>query len=219
MGSPPLLLFRRVLSRSLHFPSRTSEGSSKTFFSLPATASFRRRMNCAQNSILMRPCGPVNASLLRLRSIRPLVPAVAKLAAIAPVVTLSNSPAWHSHHHKTLALACAPYLTALYTSYGLGVPAKPDPAAFHLISARHTVPMDRIVAVGDRWSVDIVAALDANVGTIIWTSEKPNDCPAPQLITNGRVQVIKNISDVVPLIKRLTDAGSVDAGRGYCKRR
>ncbi len=133
------------------------------------------------------------------------VPAVTKLADIAPVVTLSNSPAWHAHHHETLATACAPHLTALYTSYGLGVPAKPDPAAFHLISARHNVPVERIVAVGDRWSVDIVAALDANIGTIIWTSKEPNDSPKPHLITNGRVHAIDDISRAVPLIEYLTD--------------
>ncbi len=137
------------------------------------------------------------------------VPAVTKLANIAPVVTLSNSPAWHAHHHETLAIACSPHLTALYTSYGLGVPAKPDPAAFHLISVRHSVPAERIVAVGDRWSVDVVAALDANVGTIIWTSKEPNDSPEPQLIANGRVHVIDNISGVVPLIEYLTDDAGV----------
>lgn len=133
------------------------------------------------------------------------VPAVAQLATIAPVVTLSNSPAWHSHHHDALALACTPHLTALYTSYGLGVPAKPDPAAFHLISARHNVPTERIVAVGDRWPVDVAAALAAHIGTIIWTSPKPNDSPEPQLITNGRVHVVNDISGLVPLIEYLTD--------------
>jgi FMN phosphatase YigB (HAD superfamily) len=133
------------------------------------------------------------------------IPAVTKLATIAPVVTLSNSPAWHAHHHETLTTACSPHLTALYTSYGLGVPAKPDPAAFHLISARHNVPLERIAAVGDRWSVDIVAALNANIGTIIWTSQKPDDSPQPQLITNGRVHAINDISDAVPLIEYLTN--------------
>lgn len=137
------------------------------------------------------------------------VSAVTRLADIAPVVTLSNSPAWHAHHHETLAIACSPHLTALYTSYGLGVPAKPDPAAFHLISAHHNVPVERIAAVGDRWSVDVVAALDANVCTIIWISENPNDSPEPQLIANGRVHAINNISGVAPLIEYFTDDAGV----------
>lgn len=137
------------------------------------------------------------------------VPAVTKLAKIAPVVTLSNSPAWHAHHHETLATACAPHLAALYTSYGLGVPAKPDPAAFHLISARHNVPLERIVSVGDRWPVDIAAALDANVGTIIWTSQEPHDSPEPQLIANGRVRTISDIASAAPLSERLTDDARV----------
>lgn len=136
------------------------------------------------------------------------VPTVAKLAAIAPVVTLSNSPAWHAHHHETLAITCSPYLTALYTSYGLGVPAKPDPAAFHNISVRHDVPAERIVAVGDRWSVDVAAALDANIGTIIWISRQPNSSAQSQLITKGRVHVIDEISSVVPLIDHLDSSPS-----------
>ncbi len=130
-------------------------------------------------------------------------PAVTQLSAIAPVVTLSNSPVWHAHHHETLAAACSPHLTALYTSYGLGVPAKPDPAALHLISTRHNVPVEHIVAVGDRWSVDVVAALAANIGTIIWISGEPNESSEPQLIFSSRVYAIDGISSVVPLIENL----------------
>lgn len=62
-----------------------------------------------------------------------------------------------------------------------------------------------------RRSVDVVAALDANVGTIIWISEEPDDSPESQLIANGRIHVISDISGVAPLIEHIAGDWSITA--------
>jgi FMN hydrolase / 5-amino-6-(5-phospho-D-ribitylamino)uracil phosphatase len=143
---------------------------------------------------------PVDRVTAPFRIYPDAVSAVAQLAGIAPVVTLSNSPAWHAHHHETVAAACKPHITALYTSYGLGVPAKPDPAPFHAIATRHNVPTHSTVAVGDRWHIDVVAALAAGIGTVVWITDEPATAPEPDLLTSGRVQAVPSIADVAALL-------------------
>lgn len=129
------------------------------------------------------------------------VQSVAILDRIAPVVTLSNSPAWHAHHHAALAAACEPHITALYTSCTLRVPAKPNPAAFHAVAVRHGVSPKSIIAVGDRWHVDVIAALVAGVKTIVWVTENPASAPEPALVKSGRVHTVSHITEVAQLIE------------------
>ncbi|MFI6173826.1 HAD family hydrolase [Nocardia sp. NPDC051052] len=93
---------------------------------------------------------------------------LAALSRHAPVVTLSNSHPWHAEHHRRVWQAFRPHLTALHTSYELGV-AKPDPSIFRAVARIHGVQVRSIVHVGDSWRDDIEGAVNAGCRAV-WLS-------------------------------------------------
>lgn len=112
--------------------------------------------------------------------------AVAALAALAPTVTLSNSIAWHAHHHRAVERACAPHLTALHTSYELQA-VKPDAAAFHAVAAAHGVDPEDVVHVGDSWQADVLGALDAGARAVWITAGRDLPEIDPEMVSMVRV--------------------------------
>jgi FMN phosphatase YigB (HAD superfamily) len=129
--------------------------------------------------------------------------AVAALAELAPTVTLSNSIAWHAHHHETVRAACRGHLTAAYTSYELGV-AKPDPEAFERVAAAHGSRIEELVHVGDAWQADVLGALEAGARAV-WISAG-DDVPAvdPDLIP--RVRVARDITAAPTVLRAWEEA-------------
>jgi FMN phosphatase YigB (HAD superfamily) len=117
--------------------------------------------------------------------------AVASLAAVATTVTLSNSLAGHAHHHAAVTAAC-PGLTALYTSYGLGL-AKPDPAVFRQVASWHGAAMNELVHVGDSWTDDVLGVLAAG-GRAVWIAAG-RPVPDPALARARAVLVVDDIAE------------------------
>lgn len=94
--------------------------------------------------------------------------AVAGLAEQARVVTLSNSHPWHWHHHQAVWNSCGQHLTAMHTSYHLGI-AKPDPDVFRTVARHHNVEVHNLLHIGDSWGDDVLGATAAG-GRAMWLS-------------------------------------------------
>lgn len=140
------------------------------------------------------------------------VGAVAELAEIAPTVTLSNSIAWHAHHHEAIRQACGRHLTAVHTSYELGA-AKPDVAAFDAVADAHDVDPEDLVHVGDSWQADVLGALDAGARAVWITAgrdlpEVDPNAVDPEWIS--RIRVARDIT-AVPKVLRAWASQDQDA--------
>jgi phosphoglycolate phosphatase-like HAD superfamily hydrolase len=64
-----------------------------------------------------------------------------------------------------------------------GCERKPDPAGFNALLARHKLPRERVLAVGDR-QLDIVAGQRAGISTCLFRGEPHPDCPPDFTITS-----------------------------------
>lgn len=129
--------------------------------------------------------------------------AVAALARIAPTVTLSNSIAWHAHHHDTVRAACEGHLAAAYTSYELGV-AKPARAAFERVAAAHGASVEELVHIGDTWHADVLGALSAGARAV-WIATR-RDLPAYEPERSGRVRAARDITEVPAVLRAWAEA-------------
>ena len=132
------------------------------------------------------------------------VPAVRRLANLAPTVTLSNTLACHVHHHTAVREAC-PELLDCYRSCQLGV-AKPDRRVFETVAGFHHVDPTAVIHVGDSWEADIVGALGGG-GRAVWISHSRR-VPDPELLTTGRVLVAKSIAEAAAMLAGAQRAGS-----------
>jgi FMN phosphatase YigB (HAD superfamily) len=95
------------------------------------------------------------------------LPALADLAALAPVVTLSNVTCVDADSDR-LAARLMPHVTGHYPSCRTGF-AKPDPNAFHAVARQHGARLSQMVHIGDDWVCDVLGAVNAGAHAV-WIS-------------------------------------------------
>ncbi|MFF1714393.1 HAD family hydrolase [Streptomyces sp. NPDC058268] len=127
--------------------------------------------------------------------------AVARIAQIAPVVTLSNVTYWDELASDVAGLL-APHLLAHYPSWRLGF-AKPDPRAVQTVARLHGVPPSQLLHVGDSLDYDIRGALAAGARAL-WITPHPPSSEARRLLTRfaGRAVVVPDLSAAVAHIEQ-----------------
>jgi FMN phosphatase YigB (HAD superfamily) len=130
--------------------------------------------------------------------------ALAELAAIAPVVVLSNiSVTCGPERMAQLVEQCAPHISRVYTSYGMGM-RKPDRRLWHAIAADHDVAPDSIVHVGDHWANDIRGAVWAGCRAVYVNTRHVEEPPADQWPAGdaaGRVAVVPDLRGVPDVLR------------------
>ncbi|KAB7835799.1 hypothetical protein FRZ00_26535 [Streptomyces mobaraensis] len=114
-----------------------------------------------------------------------VVEAVAALARVVPVVTMSNVTRW-DERPGDVAARFAPHLAAHYPSWRLGF-AKPDPRALRAVAAQHRLPAGQLVHVGDAFDYDVRGALAAGARAV-WIT--PDPAPAARLPAACRRRVM-----------------------------
>lgn len=134
------------------------------------------------------------------------VEAVAELAALLPVVTLSNVTR-ADDEGSAVTQTLRPYLSGHYPSYLLGY-AKPDPRALHAVAAAHGVSATAIIHLGDSVEFDVRAAL--NVGAhAVWITDQPlRATPTDLDTTRGRISVAPTLSAAVACVRDLLETPS-----------
>ncbi|MFE6101276.1 HAD family hydrolase [Streptomyces laurentii] len=126
---------------------------------------------------------------------------VARIARVAPVVTLSNVTYWDE-------LACdiagllTPHLVAHHPSWKLGV-AKPDPRAVQTVAHLHGVHPAEVLHVGDSLDYDVTGALAAG-SRALWITSQPPSPDAQRLLTEhaGRVTVVPGLAAAAAYIEQ-----------------
>jgi FMN hydrolase / 5-amino-6-(5-phospho-D-ribitylamino)uracil phosphatase len=93
--------------------------------------------------------------------------ALRELAALAPVVTLSNVTCVDADTDR-LAAQLAPYVTGHFPSCQTGY-SKPDANAFRAVARRCGTTPDRMIHIGDDWNCDILGAVSAGARAV-WIS-------------------------------------------------
>lgn len=129
--------------------------------------------------------------------------ALCELAAIAPVVVLSNaSVAGGAPRMSLLADQCDPYLTDIWTSYGMGS-RKPDPRLWQRFADVYEVAPGSVVHIGDSWPQDVQGPIRAGCHAVYVETR----LPAPDLHSwpdgAGRITVAKNLQHAVADIAAL----------------
>jgi len=126
--------------------------------------------------------------------------ALARLAALAPVVTLSN-----------VSIVAAPlqmvdvreqlgrHLGAIYTSCQLAM-RKPDCLCWQRIASEHAVPVDDIVHIGDRLTEDVRGALFAGCRGVVFTNTRKESVPA-DLLCHPNVAVVQDLSASIRVVE------------------
>jgi FMN phosphatase YigB (HAD superfamily) len=93
--------------------------------------------------------------------------ALRELAALAPVVTLSNVTCVDADTDR-LAAQLAPYVADHFPSCQTGY-AKPDANAFHAVAKRYGTDLGRMIHIGDDWTCDVLGAANAGAQAV-WIS-------------------------------------------------
>ncbi|MFD4337839.1 HAD family hydrolase [Streptomyces anulatus] len=129
------------------------------------------------------------------------VEAVARIAGVAPVVTLSNVSHWDEQETDVAALL-APHLRAHHPSWQLGF-AKPDPAAVQTVARLHGRDATEVLHVGDSLDYDVRGALAAGAQAL-WITSRPPSAEALRLLAEhpGRVTVVPDLARAVERIEQ-----------------
>ncbi|QWF85895.1 HAD family hydrolase [Amycolatopsis sp. CA-230715] len=127
--------------------------------------------------------------------------ALQKLAALAPVVTLSNASCIAGPRRMSdLVDQCGQYLAEICTSYQLRA-KKPQRRCWTTIAAKHQVPVGAIVHLGDRVDDDIVGALVVGCRAALLVNTRDVDVP-DEVQNHPRVTVV---SDLASAAERLAE--------------
>jgi FMN phosphatase YigB (HAD superfamily) len=124
--------------------------------------------------------------------------AVAELASVLPVATLSN--VCRPDDDGSVARVLGPYLSGHHPSYLIGY-AKPDPRAFTAVAAAHGVPPAAIIHLGDSLELDVRAALRVGARAVWITTSPPT---AADLVTAAdRLGVAPTVQSAVAHVRAL----------------
>jgi FMN phosphatase YigB (HAD superfamily) len=128
---------------------------------------------------------------------------LAELAAIAPVVALTNLPCASGPRRVwELLQVLGGHVSAVYTSYELGC-RKPDPALWRWIAREHAVPECDVVHIGDHWFDDVEGAIAAGcnaVQVVCGDSQPPARTEWPA--GSSRLATVNTIGDVPMAVKQ-----------------
>ncbi|MFB9535128.1 MULTISPECIES: HAD family hydrolase [Streptomyces] len=129
--------------------------------------------------------------------------AVARIAQIVPVVTLSNVTYWDELASDITGLL-APHLMAHYPSWRLGC-AKPDPRAVQTVARLHDVHPSQLLHVGDSLDYDVRGALAAGARALWMTPQTPPP-EARRLLAQyaGRFTIVPDLATAVTHIEQAT---------------
>lgn len=127
--------------------------------------------------------------------------AVARIARLVPVVTLSNVTYWDERGCDVRALL-APHLAGHYPSWRLGF-AKPDPQAVWKVAAAHGVPAAEVLHVGDSLAYDVRGALAAGAQAL-WITRAAATGATRQLLAEhtGRLAIVPDLDTAVAHIEQ-----------------
>ncbi|MFH9038084.1 HAD family hydrolase [Streptomyces sp. NPDC017966] len=131
------------------------------------------------------------------------VEAVARIARVVPVVTLSNVSHWDEQETDVAALL-APHLLAHHPSWQLGF-AKPDARAVETVARIHGREPAEMLHVGDSLDYDIRGALAAGAHAL-WVTPRTPSTEALRLLAGhpGRVTVVPDLPRAVEHIEQIT---------------
>ncbi|WP_406484847.1 HAD family hydrolase [Streptomyces sp. NBC_01563] len=131
------------------------------------------------------------------------VEAVARIARVVPVVTLSNVSHWDEQATDVAALL-APHLRAHHPSWQLGF-AKPDARAVKTVARLHGRDPAEVLHVGDSLDYDVRGALAAGAHAL-WIMPRTPSPEAVRLLAEhpGRVTVVQNLTRAVEHIEQIT---------------
>jgi FMN phosphatase YigB (HAD superfamily) len=121
---------------------------------------------CAALGIAADPA-PFTAAPAPLTLFPHTLQALRELAALAPVVTLSNVTCVDADTDR-LATQLAPYVAGHFPSCQTGY-AKPDANAFHTVASHYGTVPARMVHIGDDWTCDVLGAVNAG-SRAVWIS-------------------------------------------------
>ncbi len=129
------------------------------------------------------------------------VVAVARIARVVPVVTLSNVSHW-DERETDVATLLAPHLRAHHPSWQLGF-AKPDPRAVQTVASLHDRDPAEVLHVGDSLDYDVRGALAAGAQAL-WITPRPPSAEALRLLAMhpGRVTVVPDLARAVGHIEQ-----------------
>ncbi|WP_371665834.1 HAD hydrolase-like protein [Streptomyces sp. NBC_01241] len=129
------------------------------------------------------------------------VEAVARIARVVPVVTLSNVSHWDEQETDVAALL-APYLRAHHPSWQLGF-AKPDARAVETVARLHGREPAEMLHVGDSLDYDVRGALAAGAHAL-WITPRAPSAEALRLLAEhpGRVTVVPDLNRAVEHIEQ-----------------
>ncbi|MGZ2358521.1 HAD hydrolase-like protein [Streptomyces sp. 372A] len=124
------------------------------------------------------------------------VEAVARIARVIPVVTLSNVSHWDERETDVAALL-SPHLRAHHPSWQIGF-AKPDPRAVETVARLHNCDPPEVLHVGDSLDYDVRGALAAGAQAL-WITPHPPSAEARRLLAEhpGRVTVVSDLARAV----------------------
>ncbi|MCX4461161.1 HAD hydrolase-like protein (plasmid) [Streptomyces sp. NBC_01340] len=127
--------------------------------------------------------------------------AVARIARLVPVVTLSNVTYWDEGGCDVQALL-APHLAGHYPSWRLGF-AKPDPQAVSKVAAVHGVPAAEVLHVGDSLAYDVQGALAAGAQAV-WITHAAATGATRQLLAEhtGRLTIVPDLDTAAAYIEQ-----------------
>lgn len=129
------------------------------------------------------------------------VEAVAELASLLPVVTLSNVTRTDDEG-SAVAQTLKPYLSGHYPSYLLGY-AKPDPRALHAVAAAHGVSPQAIIHLGDSVEFDVRAALGVGAHVVWITGQPLRAAPADLDTIRDRLSIAPTLRAAVACVRDL----------------
>ncbi|MEU2227039.1 HAD hydrolase-like protein [Streptomyces sp. NPDC018347] len=127
--------------------------------------------------------------------------AVARIARVVPVVTLSNVSHWDEQETDVAALL-APHLQAHHPSWQLGF-AKPDARAVETVARLHGRNPAEVLHIGDSLDYDVRGALAAGANAL-WITTRPASSEALRLRAEypGRVTVVPDLTRAVEHIEQ-----------------
>ncbi|MGW5688893.1 HAD family hydrolase [Nonomuraea sp. NPDC003754] len=129
------------------------------------------------------------------------IEAVADLASLLPVATLSNVTR-ADDEASAIARTLRPYLAGHHPSYLLGY-AKPDPRALRAVAAAHGVSPASIIHLGDSLEYDVRAAVQAGARAVWITDQPPQAIPADLVAAAGRLHLAPTLAAAVACVRDL----------------
>lgn len=131
--------------------------------------------------------------------------ALERLAAVAPVVALSNTSCIAGPARMgDLREQCGQHLTAIYTSYQLQA-RKPQRRCWATIAAEHKVPVGDIVHLGDRVPEDVRGALNAGCRAVVLVNTRDVEVP-DDVRRDERVSVVPDLARAADRVGELAGA-------------